>query len=43
MIVEIKMPFQGSFHGNCFENAMPSHVQIACMIEHVADIQSQLK
>ena len=43
MIMEIKMPFQESFHGNCIENAMPSHVQFDCMIEYCADIQSQLK
>lgn len=42
--MENKIPFQGSFIDNCIEDAMPSvHVQFACMIEPVADIQPQLK
>ena len=36
------MPFQGSFH-NCIENALPSYVHFAYMIEHGADRQYQLK
>ena len=41
--MESKTPFQVSFHGNCIEYAMPSHVQFACMIEPGADIPSELK
>lgn len=43
-MVEHKMPFKGSFHDNCIEDSLPSLlVQFVCMIEHGADIKSQLR
>lgn len=43
-MVEHKMPFQESFNYNSIEDSMPPLlVQFVCMIEHGADIKSQLR
>ena len=42
-MLEHKLPFQGSFNENCIEDSLPSILlQFVCMIEHGADIKSQL-
>ena len=42
-MLEHKVPFQGSFNENCIEDSLPSILlQFVCMMEHGADIKSQL-
>ena len=43
-MIEHKSKFDGTFHGGCVEEAIPSTLlQFVCMIQHGADIKSQLR
>jgi hypothetical protein len=43
-MIHHKSAFAETFHGGCVECAIPStHFQFVCMIEHGADVRSQLR